>query len=597
LTPHDEEEATQPVALDQDDHQAATASRPLPEPDPSDRDRVSPELLPTIGHVGRYALKYCIGEGGLGTVYAAHDPLLSRLIAIKTLQVNLPESDREQFNALFMNEAKAAGSLSHPHIVTVYDAGAGAQGAYIAMELLRGKDLRQLLSIGWRPTPPQAALIVRRVADALSYAHHKGVIHRDIKPANIFMVGRTQPRVLDFGIARLRQVGAESSDEGLSRFGELVGGSPYYMAPEQVRRDPVDRRADVYALGVVLYELLAGRRAFGGNSLDEIHQSVLTKAPKPAHEVNPEVPKALSEIAARAMARDLVQRTRSARTLSQELRDWLDGQADASSQALPPKGDHAKVELKAKASNTAEVPTEPAALQGDGFVGLPRGVGFRPALVVAGLVSVALAGAGGWQVWLAMNRAPDVAVAQAGPLSVKVAPTVASQAAPAPAPASTPAATPVPPVAAPLSASASASAAVAVAVAVAVAASATEPSGSQGSLAVVPTAVSAVPAAPGPSVLPVVPVPNPVTLAPKVSADAAQKPAPKPVLKGVVKLAISPWGEVFVDRKAVGVAPPLTQLSLPVGKHLITIRNGDSSPHSQTIEVKPGQSTSVTHAF
>jgi serine/threonine protein kinase len=559
LTPHDEEEATQPVALEQDDHQAATASRPLPEPDPSDRDRVSPELLPTIGHVGRYALKYCIGEGGLGTVYAAHDPLLSRLIAIKTLQVNLPESDREQFNALFMNEAKAAGSLSHPHIVTVYDAGAGAQGAYIAMELLRGKDLRQLLSIGWRPTPPQAALIVRRVADALSYAHHKGVIHRDIKPANIFMVGRTQPRVLDFGIARLRQVGAESSDEGLSRFGELVGGSPYYMAPEQVRRDPVDRRADVYALGVVLYELLAGRRAFGGNSLDEIHQSVLTKTPKPAHEVNPEVPKALSEIAARAMARDLVQRTRSARTLSQELRDWLDGQADASAQALPPKDGGEKPQPKVKPVSTAELPTEPAALQGDGIVGLPRGVGFKPALVAAGLVSVALVGLGGWQVWSAMSRAPDVAVVKGEPVSMKVPPPAASQAALAPVLASLPAPAPAP---APASASASASA-----------------------------------SAPGPSVLPVLPLTSPVTSATEVTADTAPKPTPKPVVKGVVKLAISPWGEVFVDRKAMGVAPPLTQLSLPVGKHLITIRNGDSAPHSQTIEVKPGQSASVTHAF
>jgi hypothetical protein len=585
LTPHDEEEATQPVALDQDDHQAATASRPLPEPDLSDRDQVSPELLPTIGHVGRYALKHCIGEGGLGTVYAAHDPLLSRLIAIKTLQVNLPESDREQFNALFMNEAKAAGSLSHPHIVTVYDAGAGAQGAYIAMELLRGKDLRQLLAIGWRPTPPQAALIVRRVADALSYAHHKGVIHRDIKPANIFMVGRTQPRVLDFGIARLRQAGAESADEGLSRFGELVGGSPYYMAPEQVRRDPVDRRADVYALGVVLYELLAGRRAFGGNSLDEIHQSVLNKTPKPAYEVNPEVPKALSEIASRAMARDLVQRTRSARTLSQELRDWLDGQADAPVQALPPKEGGEKPQPKAKPVSTAELPTEPAALQGDGFVGLPRGVGFKPALVAAGVVSVLLVSVGGWQLWSAMNRAPDVAVAQANPLPGKVRPPAASQVASVPAPVAVQTTLPVAPVASAWPAPAAASVS---------AAAQPDP---QASSAVMAASGAAVPAVSGPSVLPVVPVSSPLASGPVATGEASPKPQPKPLLKGVVKLAISPWGEVYVNRKAVGVAPPLTQLSLPVGKHLITIRNGDSAPHSQTIEVKPGQSASVTHAF
>src|SRR5690606_23084889 len=121
-----------------------------------------------------------IGQGGLGTVYAAHDPLLSRLIAIKTLHVDLPAADREQFDALVLNEAKAAGSLNHIHIVTMYDAGPSEHGTYIAMELLKGRDLRQLMAMGWKPTPAQAALIVRRVADALSYAHHKGVIHRDI---------------------------------------------------------------------------------------------------------------------------------------------------------------------------------------------------------------------------------------------------------------------------------------------------------------------------------------------------------------------------------------------------------------------------------
>jgi eukaryotic-like serine/threonine-protein kinase len=464
--------------------------------------------------------------------------------------------------------------LSHPHIVTVYDAGAGAQGAYIAMELLRGKDLRQLLAIGWRPTPPQAALIVRRVADALSYAHHKGVIHRDIKPANIFMVGRTQPRVLDFGIARLRQVGVESAEEGLSRFGELVGGSPYYMAPEQVRRDPVDRRADVYALGVVLYELLAGRRAFGGNSLDEIQQSVLTKTPKPAHEVNPEVPKALAEIAARAMARDLVQRTRSARTLSQELRDWLDGQADASAQALPPKELGAQGKAQVQASKTAELPTEPAPLSGDGIVGLPRGVGFKPALLAAGLISVVLAVAGGWGVWSAMHRKAEPTLAQAMPVAPKAEPKTVALVPQKAAPVA----------AVPVAASQALPMAAPVAVAAAMAA-ALPPASATG-----PAAHASLPASAPPAV-----ATN--AAAPTVTPETAPKPLPKPVLKGVVKLAISPWGEVYVNRRAVGVAPPLTQLNLPVGKHLITIRNGDSAPHSQTVEVKPGQSASVTHAF
>ena len=137
-------------------------------------------------------------------MFAAHDPLLSRLIAVKTLNVEIKDDERESFNALFINEARAAGGLSHPHIVTVFDAGISDKRAYIAMELLKGRDLRQLRQEGWRATPAQAALIIRRVADALAFAHSKGVVHRDIKPANIFMVGRTQPRVLDFGIARDR---------------------------------------------------------------------------------------------------------------------------------------------------------------------------------------------------------------------------------------------------------------------------------------------------------------------------------------------------------------------------------------------------------
>ena len=216
--------------------------------------------MPTIGHIGRYALKYQLGEGGLGTVFAAHDPLLSRLIAVKTLNVKVAEDERESFNALFLNEARAAGGLSHPHIVTVFDAGISDERAYIAMELLKGRDLRQLRQEGWRATPAQAALIIRRVADALAFAHSKGVIHRDIKPANIFMVGRTQPRVLDFGIARV----AHQHDSGDPHSG---AGSPYYMAPEQVRRETVDRRADVFSLGVVLYELLTDVKPFRGESL------------------------------------------------------------------------------------------------------------------------------------------------------------------------------------------------------------------------------------------------------------------------------------------------------------------------------------------
>jgi serine/threonine protein kinase len=168
--------------------------------DPADP---GPDDRPTLSHIGRYALKGPLGQGGLGQVHEAWDPLLSRTVAVKTLQFDVDMPSRVSLDGLFLNEARAAAGLSHPHIVTVHDAGLSAHGVYIAMERLHGRDLRQALADGWRPTPWQAAQLVRRVADALAYAHARGVVHCDIKPANIFLTRRDKPKVLDFGIARV----------------------------------------------------------------------------------------------------------------------------------------------------------------------------------------------------------------------------------------------------------------------------------------------------------------------------------------------------------------------------------------------------------
>ena len=283
--------------------------------------------LPSIGQIGRYALKYRVGEGGLGTVYAAHDPTLSRLVAIKTVNVDVPADERESFDALFLHEARAAASLSHPNIVTVFDAGLADGGAYIAMELLKGVDLRQLRAEGWQPTPAQAAQLARQVAEALAYAHAHGVVHRDIKPANIFMVGRTHPRVLDFGIARV------THRHDLPAEHEVAGGSPYYMAPEQILQQPVDARSDVYSLGVVLYELLAGRRAFAGRTLAEIHRAVLEQRVPLASDVSAVVPEGLARVVARAMAVDPERRYPSAAALARALQPWPEPRAPATTPA------------------------------------------------------------------------------------------------------------------------------------------------------------------------------------------------------------------------------------------------------------------------
>jgi serine/threonine-protein kinase len=513
------------------------------------------DQMPTIGHIGRYALKYRIGEGGLGVVYAAHDPLLSRLIAIKTLNLEISAEQRDSFNALFLNEARAAGGLSHPHIVTVFDAGASEQGAYIAMELLKGRDLRQLRQEGWRPTPHQAALIVRRVADALAYAHSKGVVHRDIKPANIFMVGRTQPRVLDFGIARI----AHQHD---SNGEDIVGGSPYYMSPEQVRQEPVDRRCDVFSLGVVLYELLADVRPFRGSSLAEITRAVSEYNPPTAHQVNSSVPKALSEIAARAMEKNPDDRYRSARALSRELRHWLEEH--------PQDGDGT--------DESADAPS-----------GRHR--------LAWGLVAAAGIGIGAAAWWTLMSPHSSDLTASAPPAASAV---VVAAAPPVPAPVPEPVAASQP---------------------VAGAASAVDPAASVPSLAagasapmniaaaILPAAVAATPepvlaAASGADTTrkpPVQAVPPKETLKERRAREARERAAAaatQPVVtNGVVRLAISPWGQVEVDGKPIGTAPPLNELTLPEGRHVVTIRNDDFPPYSSTVNVVPGQPVNLKYRF
>ena len=512
------------------------------------------EQAPTIGHIGRYALKYRLGEGGLGTVFAAHDPLLSRLIAVKTLNLEIDASEREAFNALFLNEARAAAGLSHPHIVTVFDAGISDDRAYIAMELLKGRDLRQLRQEGWRATPAQAALVVRRVADALAYAHSKGVVHRDIKPANIFMVGRTQPRVLDFGIARVahRQ---EAGSAGI----DIAAGSPYYMAPEQARQQTVDRRADVFSLGVVLYELLTDLKPFRGHTLDEITQAVLEHEPPLAHTVDAAVPPALAHIAACAMAKNPEQRYRSARAFSRELRHWLDENTPGPDADLP----------------AMAAPSR-------------RGLWITIASAGALLVGAAL--------WLTLHRAPPAASAHAPAL------TPATRAIPG---------TPIPP------ATAGADTAAAPATTTTtqpspmttggVDAAATNPANPTVSAAAValPPAPTAVKPPPAPRAAARTPrtATQESTLerrareARELEARALASVAAAVPATGVLRLAISPWGQVDVDGKPAGTSPPLTELNLPAGTHQITIRNADLPVFSTSVKVVPGQPVSLKHRF
>jgi eukaryotic-like serine/threonine-protein kinase len=257
--------------------------------------------LPTLSFVGRYAVKHLLGQGGVGTVHAAVDPILQRVVALKMLRMDAHPSQRTQHEALLLAEARAAAALSHPNIVAIFDAGSDEQGVYIAMERLEGVDLRERLAHGHRPSPWEAATLVARVADALHYAHGMGLIHCDIKPSNIMLAPNGQPKVLDFGIARgVMSVQANALGEPPNT--AALALSPWYAAPEQFEDQPVDARCDIHALGVILYEMLTGQRPYVGDSLAQVKQRVLEGRPVAPQLIDPRIPSDLAGVAMQAMA-------------------------------------------------------------------------------------------------------------------------------------------------------------------------------------------------------------------------------------------------------------------------------------------------------
>jgi len=496
----------------------------------------------SIGHVGRYALKTVLGKGGLGTVYNAWDPLLSRTVALKTLHIDSDPASRESLDAMFLNEARAAAGLSHPHIVTVFDAGPSDSGVYIAMERLQGQDLRHLLLQGVRPGPIEAAQVVRRVADALAYAHRKGVVHCDVKPANIFMTGRMHPKVLDFGIARV-------AHRDVPALEGVVAGSPYYLAPEQLDGRSVDRRSDVYSLGVVLYELLVGKKPFEGKSLEEITAAVKAGDAVPAHRVSPKIPLGLSVIASRAMAADPDQRYPSARHLSMELRHWVD-----SAEARALKDEARGVATQAPAKNQWL------------RIGLPL-IGFVAVIGVLAWLKFGTSPSELAATPPAPSAAPPVHVAAAAPSAVAIAPAAAA----------------AEEAAARASAAAAASATAVPAAAViadAGSTAATMPADAASKPAVISKAEAAR-----------------RRKAAALAAVTEGVPITAVLSEGVVQLAISPWGQVEVDGKAMGTSPPLTRLTLASGNHTITVRNTDFPAYTQTVTVDGESPVTLRHRF
>ena len=278
---------------------------------------------------GRYELVRSLGSGGMSELYLARDRMLGREVAVKVIRPDLAADQRSV--ARFRREARAAAALSHPGIVAIHDVGVHEHAPFIVMERIGGRTLGQVLHDDGRLTPDRVMEIGVAVAHALAAAHAAGIVHRDVKPGNIMLTDSGQVKVLDFGIAHATRWTPLTE-------GPVVHGTAEYMAPEQIRGEGADPRSDVYALGVVLYELLVGHPPFHGETPLTVAYRHLEDTPTPVQTERPDVPPALAAVLARALAKDRGHRYRSADEMAAEL-DRVRAGKPASTVRMPPGRD------------------------------------------------------------------------------------------------------------------------------------------------------------------------------------------------------------------------------------------------------------------
>jgi eukaryotic-like serine/threonine-protein kinase len=255
--------------------------------------------MTTMTKAGRYEILGELGRGAMGVVYRATDPVIGRNVAVKTIRLTEEGTGltRKELLARFQTEARAAGLLTHPNIVVVYDAGEEDGLYYITMELVEGKSLQALLDGGHAFPVPRVLRILEQTCSALQFAHERNIVHRDIKPANLMLSSDDTVKVTDFGTAKILQMGTVQQTTH-------VMGTPSYMSPEQVKGRPVDGRSDIFSLGVMMYEMLTGEKPFPGQSITTVIYKIVNEDPIPPRQINPSLHAGLNEIVLRALAKD-----------------------------------------------------------------------------------------------------------------------------------------------------------------------------------------------------------------------------------------------------------------------------------------------------
>jgi serine/threonine-protein kinase len=265
--------------------------------------------------LGRYKIVGELGRGAMGAVYRAQDPMIDREVAIKTLLPNLPKELMGEVRERFIREARSAGRLNHPNIVTIYDVGEQDGMAYMAMELLQGHSLQQILRHPQRLAFKTVARIIAQVADGLDHAHRSQVVHRDVKPANIMIDNTGHAKLTDFGVAYV-------PSSTMTQTGTALG-SPRYMSPEQVLGQPIDGRSDIFSLGVVLYEALTRRTPFEqpqDTTVFALMNRIASAPHTPLRRIDPQIPEAFERIVGRALAKPPAERYQNAGEMAAELR-------------------------------------------------------------------------------------------------------------------------------------------------------------------------------------------------------------------------------------------------------------------------------------
>jgi serine/threonine-protein kinase len=532
---------------------------------------------------GRYELVEELGRGAMGIVYRAQDPVIGRTVAVKT--VRLVEAgtgmNREDLVARFKTEARAAGQLAHPNIVVVHDAGEEDGLFYITMELVEGRSLQALLDDQQSFPVARVLRLMEQACSALDYAHLHKVVHRDIKPANLMLSQEDHLKITDFGTAKILQMGATQTAS--------VIGTPSYMSPEQIKGKPVDGRSDLFALGVILYELVTGQKPFPGETVTTVIYKIVNEEPIPPRQIDPSIHPGLSEVITRSLMKDPDARFQSGREMWDALKNHhLAGKGSARTHSPAYAAELPTMRLPAPGS-----PALPSAARPTGLQAAMAGAGrrtpppiwqeaepaqhrvrnFLVSLVLLGIIVYA-----GHRIWPVLNdlwlhvrttsapSAPPSLPQRPAPAS---APAVTSATAPAPAPSVTPA---PPPAASPAHQAPPAQED-------AGPSSKPEPIAEKTPAAVAPATSSRA-------------VPSPAPAAP-TAIEPQPKNNPAPAARGTVNVISDPPDATIMVNGEQQIAKTPSSLSLAPGDYHIGVLKQGFEPYRSEVIVTPGHSARI----